>query len=111
MLDQVADADTGAHQGDQDRPRGRADAGVEVAHVDPGLFLQGLKGTHHPGGAKNATTAEHQSPPAWLGHLLARRMERLLAPLISTSSASESIRHCPRTSRSGMAPRSPFSPK
>ena len=111
MLDQVADVDTGAQQSDQDRPCGRADEGVEVAHIDPGLVLESLKGTDHPRRAQNAATAEHQSPPGCHCHLLARLFARLLATLVSTSSASESTRHCPRTSRSGMAARSPFSPK
>src|SRR5665647_1748194 len=105
--DEIFDADTGTQQGDQHRARGGADEGLEITHVDPRLVLKSLEGADHPCRAENAPTAEHQPPTGCASH----RRESRLASLLSTSSASESTRHWPRTSRSGMVARSPFSPK
>src|SRR5664279_2368723 len=103
MVDQIRDTHPGAEERRQDRPCGRAHERVEVAHVETGLILEGLQGTDHPRRAENATAAEHQAPSGGPAHPRASR--------ISTMSASESTRHCPSRSRSGMASRSPFSPK
>ena len=104
MVDQVGDTHAGSQQSGKDRPGRRAHEGVEVAQIDADLVLQGRKGTDHPRRTQDATTTEHNPPPSGgAGHLR--------ASLISTRSASESTRHCPRTSRSGIASRSPFSPK
>src|SRR5450759_2106912 len=103
MVDQIGDAHAGAQQRGQDRPCGSADERVKVAHIDADLVLEGLESTYHPRRAEDSATTEHQAPPGGPAHPR--------ASLISTRSASESTRHCPRRSRSGMASRSPFSPK
>src|SRR5664279_1663058 len=103
MVDQIGDTHTGAQQCSHDRPCRRADERVKIANIDASLVLESLKCTYHPRRAEDSATTEHQTPPGGPAH---RR-----ASLISTRSASESTRHCPRRSRSGMASRSPFSPK
>src|ERR1035437_223192 len=103
MVDQIGDADARAKQCGQDRPCGGADERVKVAHIDAGLILESLKSPDHPRRAEDSAATEHQAPPGAAAHLR--------ASLISTRSASESTRHCPRRSRSGIASRPPFSPK